>query len=167
MPKINKRMIFMRKKLYLVEGNGIVVRVETMDGWIASIGLSGKKAGSVPRTSAGHGPAWLSQFNNYLKGKKVEWDLPLDLELLTPFQKLVFEELVKVSFGKTVTYEELAVRVKNTNYRRAVAMALSANPFPVVIPCHRVVAKNGLGGFSCGIGMKKKLLELEGAALRE
>jgi methylated-DNA-[protein]-cysteine S-methyltransferase len=154
----------MSKKSYQIKENGLAIKINTKDGLIVSIGLTGQK-GLAPNVLDADAPSWIAQFQSCLEGHSVTWDLPLDLARLTAFQKKVFSELVKVPFGKTVTYEQLAARVKNKNYRRAVAMALSANPFPVVIPCHRVVAKNGLGGFSCGIGIKKFLLGLENADL--
>lgn len=150
----------MKEKVYSIADRGIGIRVETGDGLITRIGLSGKKRASG--VTAGM-PFWMNQFRSYLNGQQVKWALPLSFVSLTPFQKKVFYELMNVPYGKTVTYQELAVRVKNRNYSRAVAMALSANPFPIVIPCHRVVAKNGLGGFSCGVGVKKILLDLESA----
>lgn len=131
------------------------------NGRLTGISLSGKnkRAGDkIPEEYENEA----AQMRDYLSGKQVHWHIDLDRGLLTSFQEKVFRELEKVPYGETITYEELAARVKNKNYRRAVAMALSANPFPIVIPCHRVVAKNGPGGFSCGLNVKKTLLGLEG-----
>lgn len=156
---MNKRTVV--KECIAVNGPALAVILDFQDDKIVGIRLSKKKdikKGKIPlayQKAAG-------QIKSYLLGKIVKWDLALDEKALTSFQKKVFHELMKVPYGRTITYEELAIRVKNKNYRRAVAMALSANPFPVVIPCHRVVAKNGLGGFSGGIGIKKILLKLEG-----
>lgn len=72
----------------------------------------------------------------------------------------VLKETRKIKYGTTITYSELARRI-GSRAVRAVGSALSRNPVPIIIPCHRVVAKNGIGGFSCGVDMKNKLIELE------
>jgi len=82
----------------------------------------------------------------------------------TPFQLKVWKELIKVKPGKTVSYAELAKRVKKPKAMRAVGSAMGANPIPILVPCHRVLASNGtLGGFGGGLPLKKKLLKAEGA----
>ena len=82
----------------------------------------------------------------------------------TRFQKRVWKELIKIPRGKTVTYGELAKRIGSPRACRAVGSACGKNPLPVLIPCHRVVAANGLGGFTMG-GLKRKreLLKKEGS----
>ena len=73
-------------------------------------------------------------------------------------------ETTKIKYGETLTYSELAKRIGTLGVR-AVGGALSRNPFPIVIPCHRVVAKNGIGGYSAGQDIKACLLELESRSL--
>jgi len=80
----------------------------------------------------------------------------------TDFQKSVWRELKKIPRGQTRTYGEIAAAMGEPKAVRAVGSACGANPLPVFIPCHRVVAKNGLGGFGSGLPWKKLLLELEG-----
>jgi len=81
----------------------------------------------------------------------------------TSFQLKVWKELIKVKSGKTVSYAELAKRVKKPKAMRAVGSAMGANPIPILVPCHRVLASNGtLGGFGGGLPLKKKLLKAEG-----
>ena len=80
----------------------------------------------------------------------------------TAFQCAVWRELATVPYGQTLTYGELAARVGNPRAARAVGQAVGANPCLIVIPCHRVLASNGLGGFGCGIERKKTLLTIEG-----
>ena len=80
----------------------------------------------------------------------------------TAFQCAVWRELATVPYGETLTYGELAARVGNPRAARAVGQAVGANPCIIVIPCHRVLAANGLGGFGGGIERKKALLALEG-----
>jgi methylated-DNA-[protein]-cysteine S-methyltransferase len=103
-----------------------------------------------------------SKLDLYFSGKPVEFNVPLDINT-NSFRLKVFKEVSKIPWGKTATYGEIAQRVGTSP--RAVGMALSKNPVLLVIPCHRVVAENGLGGFARGVEMKKKLLELEGVRL--
>jgi O-6-methylguanine DNA methyltransferase len=79
----------------------------------------------------------------------------------TDFRRKVWKRLMKIPPGKTMTYSEIAAAVGNPKAARAVGSAVGANPLLLVVPCHRVVAKNGLGDFRCGLAWKKKLLELE------
>ena len=82
----------------------------------------------------------------------------------TPFQKKVWIELTKIPYGETISYMELAKRIGKPKAVRAVANAVGANPLPIQIPCHRVIASDGtIGGYSLGLKMKIKLLKLEGS----
>jgi O-6-methylguanine DNA methyltransferase len=89
--------------------------------------------------------------------------LPYDLAGGTPLQRIVWLAIAKVPYGKTISYSELAERVGFPRAVRAVASACGANPVPLAIPCHRIVAKDGtLGGFSLGgLDVKEKLLAIE------
>jgi methylated-DNA-[protein]-cysteine S-methyltransferase len=102
----------------------------------------------------------------YLVNARSPFDLPL-LPSGTPFQKKVWAELLRIPCGQTITYAYLARRVGSG--ARAVANACGANPIPIVIPCHRVVASNGLGGFMRGremnsLNIKRWLLDHERSA---
>ena len=77
----------------------------------------------------------------------------------TPFQARLRAALLDIPFGETVTYGELAERLGTAP--RAVGQALGANPLPIIIPCHRILAKDGLGGFACGLEWKQRLLDFE------
>ena len=82
----------------------------------------------------------------------------------TEFQILVWKEIAKIPFGQTRTYKQVAIDIKKKNAVRAVANAISKNPYPIRIPCHRVIRSDGgLGGYSGpgGIKMKKRLLKKE------
>ena len=80
----------------------------------------------------------------------------------TDFQRKVWREIEKIPLGKTRTYAEIAKAIGSPGAARAVGSACGANPIPLFVPCHRVVASNGgLGGFSGGLDIKKKLLRLE------
>jgi methylated-DNA-[protein]-cysteine S-methyltransferase len=83
---------------------------------------------------------------------------------LSPFQRLVLEELARVPYGETATYGGLAARVGRPRAARAVGGALNRNPIPIVLPCHRVVGAGGsLVGYAGGLERKQALLALEGA----
>nr|AAU82470.1 probable methylated-DNA-protein-cystein methyltransferase [uncultured archaeon GZfos17F1] len=85
----------------------------------------------------------------------------VDLSGLTDFEREVIKETRKVRYGTVVTYSELAARIGKPNAARAVGNALSKNPMPIVIPCHRVVSKGGIGGYAFGVEAKRCLLKLE------
>lgn len=103
------------------------------------------------------------QLLDYLAGKRNGFDIPLDLSRGTAFQRRVWRTLQRVPFGKLRSYQWIASRVGGRRYARAVGNAVGANPLPIVVPCHRIVAQDAsLGGFSCGLPMKRKLLTLEG-----
>jgi O-6-methylguanine DNA methyltransferase len=102
------------------------------------------------------------QLKEYLNWERKEFDIPLDLRG-TDFQKEVWEELRKIPYGKTISYKELAIKVGGETKTRAVGQANALNPTPIIVPCHRVINADGkLGGYSCGLDVKEKLLELEG-----
>jgi methylated-DNA-[protein]-cysteine S-methyltransferase len=84
----------------------------------------------------------------------------------TPFQRSVWEAMLEIPLGATVSYRDLAERVGRPAAARAVGQAVGSNPIPLLIPCHRVVGSDGgLGGFGGGLPMKKKLLRQEGVAV--
>jgi methylated-DNA-[protein]-cysteine S-methyltransferase len=104
------------------------------------------------------------QLDEYFEGRRREFDLPLDWRLSHGFRNEVLHELLRVPYGETATYAEMAARAGNPRAYRAAGSACGSNPMPVVVPCHRVVASGGgLGGYGGGIDVKKYLLRLEGA----
>jgi len=104
-----------------------------------------------------------AQLTDYLAGTRRSFDLSLDLSRGTSFQRKVWRTLRRVSYGRLRSYQWVAVRVGGRQYARAVGNAVGANPMPIVIPCHRIVAQDtSLGGFSGGLPTKRKLLTLEG-----
>jgi len=110
--------------------------------------------------------AVLAQLRNYFAGKQFDFDLAVDLSLLTPFQRSVLELARQIAPGEVWTYHRVAEELGRPHSSRPVGQALACNPVPIVIPCHRVIASNGgLHGYSGGSGLKAKqwLLELEGA----
>jgi methylated-DNA-[protein]-cysteine S-methyltransferase len=105
------------------------------------------------------------QLSEYFQGKRHSFKLPL-ANKGSKFQKLVWRELSKIPYGETISYGEQAQRINKPQAQRAVGSANGKNPFPIIIPCHRVLAKaGGLGGFSSGLSHKLKLLEIEGVVV--
>ncbi len=106
----------------------------------------------------------VEQLNEYFSGKRSKFDVSIDLTLATPFQRRVLEAANQVPAGRVTTYGELARRIGQPRASRAVGNALGRNPVPIVIPCHRILREGGgLGGYTGGLHIKKKLLEIEGA----
>jgi methylated-DNA-[protein]-cysteine S-methyltransferase len=123
----------------------------------------------LPRTGVaaeGAGGRLGERFSRYFSGQRDEFlDVELELDDPTPFQKAVLEVLRRVPYGETVTYGELADLAGYPNAQRAAGTFCAHNRFPIVVPCHRVVAADGLGSYgSLGLEYKRRLLELEGAA---
>jgi O-6-methylguanine DNA methyltransferase len=105
--------------------------------------------------------ATIEQLKQYFKGELENFDIPLDPEG-TLFQKLAWKALRKIPYGKTVSYQGQAQKIKKPKAQRAVGSANGANPIAIVIPCHRVISSDGtLGGYGGGLDIKKKLLDLE------
>lgn len=103
----------------------------------------------------------LDQLTAYFDGRLTAFDIDMELKG-THFQKTIWKELAKVPYGATVSYGELAKKAGNPKASRAVGMANAKNPIPIIIPCHRVIGKDGsLTGFGGGLDVKKQLLELE------
>lgn len=103
----------------------------------------------------------ISEIKEYLEGKRKEFDIPIKLQG-TKFQKKVWNELLKIPYGETCSYKDIAIRINNEKGVRAVGMANHNNPIAIIVPCHRVIGKNGkLVGYAGGIDIKSKLLEIE------
>ena len=107
----------------------------------------------------------LRQIREYYAGRRRRFSFKICTDDLAPFTSRVVKCLKKVPYGKTVTYGELARRAGSPRASRAVGNAMAHNDFPLIIPCHRVLASVGLGGFGGGLRMKRDLLRLEGARI--
>jgi methylated-DNA-[protein]-cysteine S-methyltransferase len=102
------------------------------------------------------------QLQEYFKGERKEFNLPLSITSGTEFQRKVWKELEKIPFGETVSYQDIAVRIDKPKACRAVGGANNKNKIGIIIPCHRVVGKNGsLTGYAGGTDKKEYLLNLE------
>lgn len=101
------------------------------------------------------------QLDEYFQGSRRDFDLPLGFAG-TPFQESVWRALRTIPYGETRSYGDIAARVGNPRAVRAVGQANNKNPIMIFVPCHRVIHKNGsIGGFACGVEVKRYLLDLE------
>jgi methylated-DNA-[protein]-cysteine S-methyltransferase len=115
-------------------------------------------------------PPWLGlevltgKLRGYFEGKEVTFREPLDPGIGTLFQRRVWAATRAIPRGKTRTYGDIARLVGSPGAARAVGQAMAHNPWPVIVPCHRVVGHDGrLTGFGGGVAMKRQMLEMEGA----
>lgn len=147
---------------------------ETELGWIAlgwndhgvsRVGLTGPVRPELPEAQP---PDWvmgaIAELRGYLSGQPVDLsNIPLDLEGLAPFTRRVLEALRATRPGETLTYGHLARMAGAPGAARAVGQVMAKNPLPILIPCHRVVAANGPGGFSLfgSLETKERLMALE------
>lgn len=105
------------------------------------------------------------RLRRYLKGEHVSFDDKLDLTHATPFRRAVWEETRAIPYGETQSYGWVAQKIGKPKAQRAVGQALAKNSLPIVVPCHRVIGKDGsLTGFEGGLEMKKRLLEIEASS---
>ena len=103
------------------------------------------------------------ELDEYFAGRRRAFAVPVDLDVLPPFTRRVLEATAQIPFGQTSTYRDVAVRAGSARAFRATGNALGANPVPIVVPCHRVLATGGrLGGYTGGVERKERLLALEG-----
>lgn len=106
----------------------------------------------------------ISYLISYFEGNNLNVSFPLNMFPYTEFQKSVWNELLKIPYGTTISYKSLARRLGNPSAIRAVAAANGKNPFPILVPCHRVIGSDGsMTGYAYGIPLKEYLLDLENA----
>ncbi len=108
---------------------------------------------------------YFAQIEAYLRGERREFDLPIDWSCVeSDFQREVLRALAGVPFGQLVSYADLAEQIGRPGAARAVGTAMAKNPIPLVLPCHRVIRRDGkLGGYTGGLDIKQRLLSLEGS----
>ncbi|MFA6808610.1 MAG: methylated-DNA--[protein]-cysteine S-methyltransferase [Eubacteriales bacterium] len=103
----------------------------------------------------------MKQIEEFLAGERKVFDIILHMEG-TEFQKKVWQELLNIPYGEVCSYSDIAKRINCPKGQRAVGMANNRNPVAIIVPCHRVIGKNGdLVGYDGGLNLKKRLLELE------
>lgn len=150
-------------ELYVVASNQGVVYIGTPNASFSEVEVWAKKRFknyTFEENSAGIAP-YLEQLEAYFKGELREFNLPIHVKG-TPFQLAVWNALKELPYGTTVSYSDIAKRIGRPKAVRAVGAAIGANPILAIIPCHRVIGKNGkMTGFRSGIPMKEFLLQLE------
>jgi len=105
------------------------------------------------------------EIEEYFAGTRSAFDLPLDLRLAHGFRRRVLANLLRIGYGTTASYAEIAAASGSPRAVRAVGSACGGNPLPVVVPCHRVVRSDGsLGGYAGGLDVKRSLLKLEASS---
>ncbi len=138
---------------------GLYVVVEMEGGAIKSLAMTGAKPPGKPRGSRA-----IRSLEAYFEtGTERFSGLKFKLDGMTPFQRKVLEAISSIPPGETMTYGEVAKAAGRPGAARAVGNVMAHNPIPLIFPCHRVVAASGLGGFTGGLDVKRKLLKLEGA----
>lgn len=102
-----------------------------------------------------------TQLNQYLLGRLTSFDIPITYSG-TPFQQRVWDALLRIPYGKTVSYQYIAKKINSPHAVRAVGTAISRNPIMLIVPCHRVIKSSGaIGEFAYGSKLKEKLLKIE------
>ncbi len=160
------------------------MRYTLLDTELGQIGLVGSGAGLrrivLPRPAKGTVFKWIMEgytgaiadstpfgdlphrLKCYLEGERVSFDDELDLADTSLFRRAVWEATRAIPYGQTRSYGEVARRIGKPGASRAVGQALAKNPLPIVVPCHRVIGKDGdLTGFEGGLELKKSLLQIE------
>lgn len=103
------------------------------------------------------------QLTEYFAGQRSDFDVPLDLRCGTAFQQSVWQALLKIPLGETLSYGQISQQIGNPAAVRAVGGAVGRNPVSIIVPCHRVIGSNGtLTGYGGGLDRKTALLRLEG-----
>ncbi len=143
------------------------LRLTVSGGYLVGLEFLGDDPGELGDSSLEKDPVDSSlmeravrELEQYFSGKLREFTVPVKVSG-TPFQKRVWDAMTRIGYGETLTYQGLAEKAGSPKASRAVGGVCAANPVAIVVPCHRVVAKNGLGGFGGGLDTKKWLLAHE------
>lgn len=148
------------KNLFHIETPIGILAVETEDMYVSAIRIAEEIAAAIP-PSGEFGMLVKDEIEGYFKGRVKEFSFSLAF-MGTAFQLCVWEELMRIPYGTTVTYGEIAARMGRPRAARAVGAACNRNPILLAIPCHRVVGTDGkMTVFAVGIERKKSLIELE------
>ena len=161
--------LFTMKHLYLPSPFQVSTKGKTLRYWKLTASSSGLKRLQLLEEAGEDSPELYDfmreareQLQAYFAGRLKSFDLPLDWSEATDFHRSVWKELIKIPYGHTASYLEIARRIGKPKAVRAVGQANRRNPLPIIVPCHRVIATGGeLHGFYYGLDMKRQLLALE------
>ncbi|MCC0637490.1 MULTISPECIES: methylated-DNA--[protein]-cysteine S-methyltransferase [unclassified Clostridioides] len=147
--------------LYILSEDGFVVSLDIGDEKFNNLKEEYIKKGTDIKRSEEDLKEAINQIDDYFNGKRKTFDLKIRVDG-TEFQKSVYEEMLKIPYGKTLSYSEIAKNINNPKSVRAIGQASKSNKIPIIIPCHRVVGKNNIGGYMGNHSdLKKILLDLE------
>lgn len=136
------------------------------EGGLVSIDILQKGSATPPETIPEYARDWVSDLQAYGCGRLRSFSRSFRFPNGTAFQQRIWWTLLSIPYGQTRSYSWLAASVGSPGAARAAGQAVGKNPLPIVIPCHRIIAADGtLGGFSGGLEVKRRLLELEGIRL--
>jgi O-6-methylguanine DNA methyltransferase len=125
-------------------------------------GVSFTKPSGIPFKKGAAPKSFIRELTAYFQGENRCFSQEIKLLTGTEFEKNVWSTLNEIPFGETRSYKWVAEKIGNSSAVRAVGRALSRNPIPIVLPCHRVIESDGsIGGYSSGVNVKKRLLEME------
>lgn len=140
-------------EITIFEENNYIIKVCIGSNFVSTVGCHKVKTPVISEA--------LEQLTGYLDRQREEFYLPLKPKG-TAFQQKVWAELLKIPYGQTSSYKEVAEKIGNPKACRAIGMANNKNPIPIFIPCHRVIGKNGsLTGYAGGLELKNTLLNIE------
>ncbi len=150
-------------EVWFAENDRGLWRIEfarTKERFLSDLQRDGVEAVMAPKATA----KTKKLLAEYFAGRRRDFPLKVDWTRVDGFTRRALQVCAKIPYGKTLSYGEVAARAGSPGGARAVGQAMSKNPFPIVVPCHRVLASGGkLGGFSGGLHFKRALLDLEGA----
>lgn len=155
---------------------GVIYAAMTLSG-LTDVEIRAERKGFLERLVMRHGLAPVEDgrvfaglftlLDSYFAGSPVRFDIPL-APSGTAFEKAVWGALVEIPWGATQSYGRVAARLSNPGAARAVGGACGANPLPIIVPCHRVLSGDGtIGGYSGGLDIKRRLLEIEGVRIQD
>lgn len=145
--------------ILICEQNGKIVRIEMIRRDLELDECNRKETEVIIKTR--------NQLEEYFKGKRKEFNVPLEVKG-TEFQEKVWKALLEIPYGETKSYLDIAKRIGNPKASRAVGMANNKNKIMIIIPCHRVIGSNKkLVGYASGLEVKKELLQIEQIHLTE
>lgn len=139
-------------------------RIEATDNGVSSLRHVDSQISKKDENPSSITQQACTELERYFKKVLRRFNVPIDIQEGTDFQKQIWTELSYIEYGTTVSYQKLANEIGNPNSVRAVGAANGANPIAIILPCHRVVGSDGsLTGYAYGVELKRNLLLLEGA----